>query len=62
MLPDRVSNPGFLTYESRALPIVLRGPATITNVVSGTMCIGRFGKSGGQRKNDLVSLPLNKFS
>ena len=28
MLPDRVSNPGPLTYESSALPIALRGPAT----------------------------------
>ena len=28
MLPDRVSNPGPLTYKSGALPIVLRGPAT----------------------------------
>ena len=27
MLPDRVSNPGPLTYESGALPIVLRGLA-----------------------------------
>ena len=27
MLPDRVSNPGPLTYESGALLIVLRGPA-----------------------------------
>ena len=27
MLPDRVSNPGTLTYESGALPIALRGPA-----------------------------------
>ena len=27
MLPDRVSNPGLLTYESDALPIALRGPA-----------------------------------
>ena len=27
MLPDRVSNPGLLTYESGALPIALRGPA-----------------------------------
>ena len=26
MLPDRVSNPGHLTYESAALPIALRGP------------------------------------
>ena len=28
MLPVRVSNPGPLTYESGALPIALRGPAT----------------------------------
>ena len=28
MLPDRISNPGPLTYESDALPIALRGPAT----------------------------------
>ena len=27
MLPDRVSNPGPLTYESDTLPIALRGPA-----------------------------------
>ena len=27
MLPDRVSNPGPLTYESDALPIALRSPA-----------------------------------
>ena len=30
MLPDRVSNPGHLTYESGALPIALRGPARLT--------------------------------
>ena len=29
MLPVRVSNPGPLTYESGALPIALRGPATV---------------------------------
>ena len=27
MLPDRISNPGPLTYESGALQIALRGPA-----------------------------------
>ena len=27
MLPDRVSNPGPLAYESGALPIAPRGPA-----------------------------------
>ena len=29
MWPNRVSNPGPLTYESGALPTALRGPATI---------------------------------
>ena len=29
MLPDRVSNPGPLTYEAGALPIALRGPAKL---------------------------------
>ena len=29
MLPDRVSNPGPLTYESGALPIALQGPAPL---------------------------------
>ena len=29
MLPDRVSNPGPLTYESGALSIALRGPASL---------------------------------
>ena len=29
MLPDRVSNPVPLTYESGALPIALRGPASL---------------------------------
>ena len=29
MLPDQVSNPGPLAYESGALPIALRGPAML---------------------------------
>ena len=29
MLPDRVSNPGPLTYESAALLIALRGPVRL---------------------------------
>ena len=33
MLPDRVSNPGPLTYESGALPIALRGPAEINESI-----------------------------
>ena len=32
MLPDRVSNPGPLTYESGVPPIALRGPATFSNI------------------------------
>ena len=32
MLPDRVSNPGPLTYESGALPIALRGPASFGGI------------------------------
>ena len=36
MWPDRVSNPGPLTYESGALPIALRGPA----ISMLSMCIG----------------------
>ena len=31
MLPDRVSNPGPLTYESGALPIALCGPAVLSD-------------------------------
>ena len=33
MLPDRVSNPGPLTYESGALPIALRGPIILILIV-----------------------------
>ena len=32
MLPDRVSNPGPLTYESGALPIALRGPSVCNKI------------------------------
>ena len=37
MLPDRVSNPGPLTYESGVLPIALRGPASyiVTDYIIG---------------------------
>ena len=38
MLPDRVSNPGPLTYESGALPTALRGPAAATR--QNTSCVG----------------------
>ena len=40
MLPDRVSDPGPLTYESGALPIALRSPAYYSSVSSlGTRAI-----------------------
>ena len=32
MWPDRVSNPGPLTYESGALPTVLRGPDFVEKI------------------------------
>ena len=32
MWPDRVSNPGPLTYESGALPTALRGPALLKDL------------------------------
>ena len=40
MLPDRVSNPGPLTYESGALPIAPRGPANKTGVTPCDLCVG----------------------
>ena len=44
MLPDRVSNPGPLTYESGALPIALHGLANMfftknQNNISINLCI-----------------------
>ena len=38
MLPDRVSNPGPLTYESGALPIALRGPAAGSMMSVHALC------------------------
>ena len=45
MLPDWVSNPGPLTYESGALPIALRGPAFF-------FFLGGGGGGGGGRWKD----------
>ena len=42
MLPDRVSNPGPLTYETGTLPTALRGPATILVVPAYTMLHTKF--------------------
>ena len=38
MLPDRVSNPGPLTYESGALPIALCGPAISVLEIARANC------------------------
>ena len=43
MLPDRVSNPGPLTYESGVLPIALRGPAKSNSIfINSLMDMQRF--------------------
>ena len=42
MLPDRVSNPGPLTYESGALPIALRGPALKYKASCNRLCYSGF--------------------
>ena len=43
MLPDRVSNPGPLTYESGALPIALRGPAEILSFSCSVLILVKAG-------------------
>ena len=50
MLPDRVSNPGPLTYESGALPIALRGPARSAEVRGG----GRLMRMGTQQQQQMA--------
>ena len=52
MLPDPVSNPGPLTYESGALPIALRGPA----LVSGHLLIIKIDQNEKRRPVVLKSL------
>ena len=67
MLPDQVSNPGPLIYESGALPIALRGPAYYyftlqlgTFVIFFLFHIEIEGK-GGWPKGMLPSLPLSNY-
>ena len=54
MLPDRVSNPGPLTYESGALAIALCGPATSRDCSDQTapivlVCDGRLSGESVER-------------
>ena len=51
MWPDRVSNPGPLTYESGALPIALRGPAPCIVAVDGLIF-----KQPGHLETSTISL------
>ena len=53
MLPDRVSNPGPLTYESGALPTALRGPAP--TALTKAKILYNFGLS---ECNKFMGLPL----
>ena len=53
MLPDRVLNPGPLTYESGALPIALRDPACSSvahamSLIIVTMKQNRISKKAGK--------------
>ena len=60
MLPDRVSNPGPLTYESGALPIALRGPAshsrkhTWEKVHTCSRCGAHFIKAANLKRHNLI--------
>ena len=57
MLPDWVSNPGPLTYESGALPIALRAPPLTTTKI----CIIQFGrKHSSYSKTDWIISPLSE--
>ena len=62
MLPDRVSNPGPLTYESGALPIALRGLAN-SAVYETDSCVAtkkRPAPGGIWCQNDVVSTSMRR--
>ena len=61
MLPDRVSNPGPLTYESGALLIALRGPpgCSYPNLISSEACpndirLCKFGENPSPGSKDVL--------
>ena len=71
MLPDWVSNPGPLTYESGALPIALRGPGStllevtevgtisLTSAVQGLLYFGFEEGEMGVKVMSISSLPVS---
>ena len=71
MLPDRVSNPGPLTYESGALPIALRGPADFILIFDSELyfsivgCTSRKNNHGTSKAADhlttLIRLTIDLF-
>ena len=64
MLPDRVSNPGPLTYESGALLIALRGPALFhmlsCHVIALVSCTLSGNSLGVVQKNVFLCLLLDQ--
>ena len=60
MLPDRVSNPGPLTYESGALPIALRGPAALEQILFlSPFWKWRYIQGGNQKETKISFLRKN---
>ena len=60
MLPDRVSNPGPLTYESGALPIALRGPARCSHTPQPTLTLKVPNKNCSRRHFTSVTFIFQK--
>ena len=57
MLPDRVSNPGPLTYKSGALPIALHGPGSVwSDGISCSSIRWKVGGVGGGEVRKLASV------
>ena len=54
MLPDLVSNPGPLTYESGSLPIALHGPAFSEKIRLDTSCDSSAGLRIHMKKSSLI--------
>ena len=59
MLPDRLSNPGPLTYESGALPIALHGPASWCEVKPSQHAYGEQYSAMSLSISDKSKFPVN---